>query len=303
MSEVLVIGDIILDEYWYGHSTRISPEAPVPVVVKDSVEFKLGGAANVALSLQTLGTSAFLSGVVGKDEAQKSIKKLLNKKKLEFNLLEDEMAPTTQKLRILANQHYIGRVDTEKKFNVSVQSLIKTLPKDIPEFCILSDYDKGTLSSVKDVIAFLNKKKCKVFVDPKQNFEVYRGAYLLKPNKKEFVDFFGAFKDLKELEVKAKQVIKNFEIEHLLITLGSEGMVLVSKKQFLHLPSAALDVFDVTGAGDTVIATLVSFLSKGASIEDSVEMSNRAAAISVSRKGVYNVTLADLSLMQRSLNP
>jgi rfaE bifunctional protein kinase chain/domain len=303
VSEVLVVGDIILDEYWYGHSTRISPEAPVPVVVKDSVEFKLGGAANVALSVQTLGTTVYLSGVVGKDEAHKSIKKLLNKKKLDFNLLEDQLAPTTQKLRILANQHYIGRVDTEQKFNISVKDLIKTLPKELPEFCILSDYDKGTLSGVKELIAFLKKKKCKVFIDPKQNFEVYRGAYLLKPNKKEFIDFFGSFKDLKELEQKSKQVIKSFDIEYLLITLGSEGMVLVSKNQFLHLPSAALDVFDVTGAGDTVIATLVSFISKGASIEDSVEMANRAAAISVSRKGVYNVTLADLSLMQRSLNP
>lgn len=299
MSKVLVIGDIILDEYWYGHSTRISPEAPVPVVVKDSVEFKLGGAANVALSVQTLGTQAFLAGAVGKDDAHKTIKKLLDKKKLDHKLIEVSGAPTTQKLRILANQHYIGRVDTEKKFEVSSKTIIDSLPKDIPKFCILSDYDKGSLSESQNIIRYLNKKNCKVFVDPKQDFENYRGAFLLKPNKKEFVDFFGSFKDLSQLETKAKQVLTKFEISYLLITLGSEGMVLVSKKQFLHLPSAALDVFDVTGAGDTVIATLVSFLSEGASIEDAVEMSNRAAAISVSRKGVYNVTSKDLSVMQR----
>ncbi len=293
-SEILVIGDIILDEYWYGSSTRISPEAPVPVVVKESVDMKLGGAANVALSIETLGSKAFLLGAVGKDDAQKTLKKLLAKKKMNHFLIEDDKAPTTQKLRILANHHYIGRVDTEKRFQISSQDIIQSI-KNTPKICVLSDYDKGTLASSKEIISFLNKKKCKVFVDPKQNFENYKGAYLLKPNKKEFIDFFGSYSDLKDLNKKARKVIQKFEIKYLLITLGAEGMVLVSENQFLHLPSEALDVFDVTGAGDTVIATLVSFLSQGASIEDSVEMSNRAAAISVSHKGVYNVTLKDLS--------
>lgn len=291
--DILVIGDIILDEYWYGTSTRISPEAPVPVVVKDSVELKLGGAANVALSLQTLGTKSFLLGAVGQDEAQKTLKKLLQKNKVNHDFIEDSKAPTTQKLRILANQHYIGRVDTEKLFSVTSKDLISKI-KSSTKLCILSDYDKGTLKEAQALIQFLNKKKCKVFVDPKQDFEAYRGAFLLKPNKKEFVDYFGAFTDLKDLDRKAKKVISKYEITYLLVTLGAEGMVLVSKNNFLHLPSRALDVFDVTGAGDTVIATLVSFYSQGASIEDAVEMSNRAAAISVSRKGVYNVTLKDL---------
>lgn len=292
-SEILVIGDVILDEYWYGTSSRISPEAPVPVVVKESVEVKLGGAANVALSIQTLGSKAYLVGAVGKDDGQKSLKKILSQKKMSFDFVEDQNAPTTLKLRILANHHYIGRVDTEKRFLVTSKDIVSKI-KDVPEYCILSDYDKGTLGDVQAIITYLNKKKCKVFVDPKQNFEVYRGAYLLKPNKKEFVDFFGAFKDLKDLDKKAKKVLKKYDIKYLLVTLGAQGMVLVSEKSFKHLPSRALDVFDVTGAGDTVIATLVSFINQGAGIEDAVEMSNRAAAISVSRKGVYNVTLQDL---------
>lgn len=291
--EVLVIGDVILDEYWYGSSSRISPEAPVPVVVKESVEFKLGGAANVALSIKTLGSKAFLLGVVGKDEGQKSLKKILTQKKLNFDFIEDEVAPTTLKLRILANQHYIGRVDTEKPFVVPLKDLLSKI-KNIPEYCILSDYNKGTLKDAPAIIHFLNKKKCKVFVDPKRDFEFYRGAYLLKPNKKEFIDYCGAFTDFKDLDKKAKKILKKYDIKYLLVTLGAQGMVLISEKSFKHLPSRALDVFDVTGAGDTVIATLVSFLNQGAGIEDAVEMANRAAAISVSHKGVYNVTLQDL---------
>lgn len=242
----------------------------------------------------TLDSSSYLIGAVGKDSAAKTVEDLLNKKNIKHDLIQFETHPTTQKLRILANQHYIGRVDTEKRIELGFDQLKKHIEKNKSNLCILSDYDKGALKDSKKIISFLNNRGFKVFVDPKNDFENYRDAFLVKPNRKEFIDYFGEFSDLKDLDSQAKQALSKYNIKFLLITLGSEGMVLVSSKQFLHLPSLAVDVFDVTGAGDTVIATLVSYFSRGASIEDSMEMANKAASVSVSKKGVYNVSQRDL---------
>lgn len=299
---VVVIGDIILDEYWHGISERISPEAPVPVVLKKKSISRLGGAANVALNITTLEQQAFLIGMIGCDEAAIKIKHLLAEGHIQNALIEELALTTIQKLRILANNHYIGRVDFEEAFATDTDKIISLLPQEA-DWCVLSDYGKGTLThqdsspqATQKLIKFLKNQNTKVCVDPKATFEHYRGAWLIKPNQKEFETYVGAFKDLDDLKVQALEALKHFEFEHMLITLGAQGMLLVNSDQTSqYWASEALDVFDVTGAGDTVIATLASFMAQGAELPEAVAKANHAAAIAVSKKGVYNVKLQELT--------
>lgn len=299
---IVVIGDIILDEYWYGVSERISPEAPVPVVLKKSSVSRLGGAANVALNIKTLEEQVHLVGVLGADEAGRKIVSLLEEQHIESGLIQDSQLTTIQKLRILANNHYIGRVDFEEPFSPRPQELLNQLPASF-EYCILSDYGKGTLTGKnkssttlgEGLIQPLTQKGCKILVDPKSSFDNYAGAWLIKPNKKEFETYVGEYATTEELVQKARAALKSYQISHMLVTLGAEGMLLINESQSLHWPSEALEVFDVTGAGDTVIATLASFMAKGMSLEDAVGLACRAAAIAVGKKGVYNVKLQELS--------
>lgn len=298
---IVVIGDIILDEYWYGNSERISPEAPVPVVVRKEAVSRLGGAANVALNVKTLEQDVYLMGVMGQDPSSEKIHDLFKQHAIGSGIIQDPSYTTIQKLRILANNHYIGRVDFEEAFTVMASQLLPLLPRGI-QWCILSDYGKGTLtaqtptqqSETQKLISDLNSKKVKVFVDPKADFENYRNSWLIKPNKKEFETFVGRFDSLDDLKQKARQSLAHYNIENMLITLGANGMVLVNKDEDVFWNSQALDVFDVTGAGDTVIATLVSFMAKGFSLVESIGKANQAAAIAVSKKGVYNVRLHEL---------
>lgn len=299
---IAVIGDVILDEYWYGVSERISPEAPVPVVLKKQSQSKLGGASNVALNVVSLEEDPYLIGLIGLDEAGGKLKALLVENNIKFNLIEKENLPTIQKLRILANNHYIGRVDFEEEFKTSSEELLSTLPSGV-QYCILSDYGKGTLSTelnpedetkLKELIQNLKAQSCKVLVDPKSKFSNYQGSWLIKPNRKEFQTYVGKFSDFNDLKAKAQRCLAENQIENMLITLGADGMVLVTPEDMKVWPSRALEVFDVTGAGDTVIATLASFMAKGLNLEEAIEMANKAAAIAVSKKGVYNVKLSEL---------
>lgn len=309
---IVVIGDIILDEYWYGVSERISPEAPVPVVLKKQSASRLGGAANVALNIKTLGEESYLIGYLGEDEAGQKVQGLLKEHKISSGVLTGSQWTTIQKLRILANNHYIGRVDFEEPFAMNPDELMSKLPQDAKgvqvsdsaKWCVLSDYGKGTVSlepqkisaeQTQSLIQKLNDRGYKVLVDPKASFDHYQGAWLIKPNKKEFETYVGGFADRQELIEKAQASLKQFQFQYMLITLGPEGMVLVGQSEEPQWwPAQALDVFDVTGAGDTVIATLTSFLAKGMSLSDSIAKSSRAAAIAVSKKGVYNVKLEEL---------
>ncbi|MCO5114447.1 MAG: PfkB family carbohydrate kinase [Bdellovibrionaceae bacterium] len=300
---VVVVGDIILDEYWYGVSERISPEAPVPVVLKKQSTSRLGGAANVALNIKTLEVPVHLVGVLGQDEAGAKVNALLQEHEIGTSLVQEPGLTTIQKLRILANNHYIGRVDFEEPFTPEPQELWARIPESV-EYCVLSDYGKGTLTSSKHksvvslpegLIQNLNAKGCKVLVDPKASFDNYQGAWLIKPNKKEFETYVGEFYSREDLIQKAQEALKTHGISNMLVTLGSEGMMLISENQHQHWPSEALDVFDVTGAGDTVIATLASFMAKGSSLVEAVVQAGKAAAIAVGKKGVYNVKLQELS--------
>ncbi len=275
----------------------------MPVVLKKQSTSRLGGAANVALNIKTLEVPVHLVGVLGQDEAGTKVKALLQKYEIGASLVQEPGLTTIQKLRILANNHYIGRVDFEELFTPEPQALWTRIPKSV-EYCVLSDYGKGTLTSSKyksvvslaeGLIQNLNAKGCKVLVDPKASFDHYQGAWLIKPNKKEFETYVGEFRSHEDLIQKAQAALKTHNISNMLVTLGADGMMLIGANQFQHWPSEALDVFDVTGAGDTVIATLASFMAKGSSLVEAVVQAGKAAAIAVGKKGVYNVKLQELS--------
>lgn len=296
---VLVIGDVMLDRYWHGNTDRISPEAPVPVVHVQSEDDRAGGAANVAINLATLGCATHLISAIGEDEAGQRLRAILMAAKIDCALAEYTMTTST-KLRILSQHQQLIRLDFEEPkiqlpFNLLEAAFLDNL-KHQP-LIVLSDYNKGILKHAPHFISEAKKHGCPILVDPKgKDFSLYRGATLLTPNRKEFELVVGPCETEQEILEKGKQLIADYALDALLITRGAQGMTLIEAQQEspLHLPAEQRDVFDVTGAGDTVIATLAAALASGERLQDAARLANLAAGISVSKLGATAVTPEEL---------
>jgi D-beta-D-heptose 7-phosphate kinase/D-beta-D-heptose 1-phosphate adenosyltransferase len=296
---VLVVGDLMLDRYWQGSTSRISPEAPVPVVHVKGNEERVGGAGNVALNIAALGARAEVMGYCGQDEAGNSLVRLLGNAGIECAVLRQEHFPTITKLRVLSRHQQLIRLDFEDSFQeVDPTPLLEAFRGRInyADVVVLSDYGKGTLSQVKEMIELCRAAGKPVLVDPKGNdFQKYRHADLLTPNLGEFEAVAGSCQELAELEKKGKDLLERLELGALLITRGEHGMSLLRRGVTpLHLPTKAIEVFDVTGAGDTVISVLAAALAAGCPLTEATTLANLAAGIVVGKLGAASVSKEEL---------
>ncbi|UTA48142.1 bifunctional D-glycero-beta-D-manno-heptose-7-phosphate kinase/D-glycero-beta-D-manno-heptose 1-phosphate adenylyltransferase HldE [Simiduia sp. 21SJ11W-1] len=298
-SQVLVIGDVMLDRYWHGGTSRISPEAPVPVVKVDQVEDRPGGAGNVALNIAALGAGCALVGIVGNDEAGDALKTRLSAANVHTDFQVVEGKPTITKLRVLSRHQQLLRMDFEEPY----------APQDSSEFAakaealiahmgavILSDYAKGSLAEVQTLIALANKHQVPVLVDPKgSDFSRYQHATLMTPNLHEFETVVGKCETESQLVEKGLALLEQLGLQALLITRGEHGMTLLRKgKAELHLPARAREVYDVTGAGDTVISVLAASLAAGEELPQAVGLANLAAGIVVGKLGTATISAPEL---------
>ena len=297
--KILVIGDVMLDRYWMGQVNRISPEAPVPILdVNNSVD-KPGGAANVAKNLSDFGMDVTLIGLTGKDEASQKISNLLSNTNINYKPLVDSKIRTTVNLRVIDKNQQLMRIDHEDK---NLSKIVSKSYKDIDntmhlfDGIIISDYDKGMVKPIiKKILSRAYKLKIQTFIDPKgQDFSFYKNAFLLKPNQKEFEDIVGICSNKKDLEEKGEKLRKKLHLKYLLLTQGKKGMILFEDNKVTSHIAHQQDVFDVTGAGDTVISILASYVISGISISRSVKMSNIAAGLSIKKLGSTSVTQKEL---------
>jgi len=298
-AKVLVVGDVMLDRYWHGVSSRISPEAPVPVVNVTQKDDRPGGAANVALNMAALGVDVSLVGVIGSDDAGKILQQRLDAAEIcTFFQIADEH-PTITKLRVTSRHQQLLRMDFEEKFRAQDANQIfnKTrLQLTQVNLLVLSDYAKGTLQDCQGLIALAKSAGIQVLVDPKgKEFELYRGASLLTPNLAELEVVVGPCPDEQTLVAKGKSLMMRLNLGALLVTRGENGMTLLRPGHpEMHLPARAREVFDVTGAGDTVIATLAASLSTGLDLPHAVALANLAAGIVVGKQGTATVSCPEL---------
>ena len=301
--KVIVFGDIMLDKYLSGSIDRISPEAPVPVLNPSSEEIRLGGAANVALNLSSLGVKTTLLGVTGKDDDSEKIIDLLKLNKIRFSLRRS-VVPTISKTRLLSSQQQLLRIDEEEKFldadwKASLGKFLKLVNQENNKVFVLSDYGKGTLMDTKLIIRRAKAKGKIILIDPKgKDFSKYVGADLITPNLNEFMEVVGKITSEKELTKKGKNLIKSLKLKALLITRGPDGMTLLENKnnkiKRTDFPTQARDVFDVSGAGDTVIASVASGLAADFTLEESIRLANIAAGIVVGKLGTASVYLDEI---------
>jgi D-beta-D-heptose 7-phosphate kinase/D-beta-D-heptose 1-phosphate adenosyltransferase len=298
-THVLIVGDVMLDRYWHGVTSRISPEAPVPIVHVKQQQQCPGGAGNVALNIRALGGQVTVIGVTGKDEAADILTKQLTNNNIKCAFIRLENAPTVTKLRVLSRHQQLIRLDFEDHFSKMDARLVATKMQfylDKVNVVILSDYGKGSLIDSSMMIRCARMASKPILVDPKGNdFEKYRGATVITPNVAEFEAVVGHCSSEAQLVEKGQNLRKHLDLDALLITRSQEGMTLL-RENFppLHLPTHAREVFDVTGAGDTVIATLATGLAGGLDWEAATKLANKAAGIAVSKLGTATVSLAEL---------
>ena len=302
-ARVLIVGDVMLDRYWFGDVERISPEAPVPVIKVGRVEDRTGGAANVARNVASLGAQATLLSVVGDDEAGRSLEALLKNEGVNARLHQDKSISTTIKLRAIARHQQLLRIDfeTQPSFEI-LESVLADFTSEInkADVVILSDYGKGGLGHIEKMIQIAREAKKTVLVDPKgEDYSRYRGATLITPNRSEFRQVAGSWKSEQELEKKAQDLRKKLELDALLVTRSEEGMSLYREEGVLHEGVKAREVYDVSGAGDTVIATFGAMLAAGSSFEDSMRMANKAAGIVVGKLGTAVATPQELENQEK----
>lgn len=298
-AKILVVGDIMLDRYWVGPTGRISPEAPVPVVAISDSEDRPGGAANVALNAAALGAKVTLLGLTGDDEAADSLTTKLSSLGVVCDFLRVPDFNTITKLRVMSRNQQLIRLDFEKSFaSVDKQELQARYEEIIEaaDLVILSDYAKGALSHIPILIEIARLKQIPVIVDPKgTDFSKYAGATLLTPNMGEFEAIAGHCEDEEVLISKANSLIQQLDLTALLVTRSEKGMTLLQQNQDeLHFPAKAKEVYDVTGAGDTVISTLAVSIAAGASLEDASALANEAASIVVGKLGTSSVSANEL---------
>ncbi len=308
-ARVLVVGDLMLDRYWHGGTSRISPEAPVPVVHVNHNEERAGGACNVALNIATLGGQCTVMGLCGDDEAANTLEALLENVGVKPKFVRMPENATVTKLRVMSRSQQLMRLDFEDGFiGQDLSQLEEEFTAQLAHHNIVvcSDYGKGSLRSVQRLIELCNEKNIPVLVDPKgSDFEKYSGASLITPNLSEFEAVVGGCETEDDLVEKASKLSEQFNIEALLVTRSEHGMSLMQQGYDpLHVPTRAREVFDVTGAGDTVISTLAASLGAGVSLERAMVLSNLAAGVVVAKSGTASVSLQELenAIEQNSSN-
>lgn len=304
---VVVYGDSMLDRYWHGDADRISPEAPVPVVHVNQIISRPGGAANVALNCATLGCDVSLLGLIGQDPEGEELETILVQHGICCRFQPSLEYKTATKLRIMGQNQQLLRVDFEKHCeDYDDTTLVDAYQQELStaSIVVLSDYAKGGLFNCQKLIEKARKVGVRVLVDPKSNdFGKYQGATLLTPNFKEFEAVVGPCADETELVVKARHLISTFNFEGILVTRGKSGMMLISREKTLNLPAHARDVYDVTGAGDTVIATMAASLAAGCDFAEATHIANVAAGIVVRRLGTSPISLSELQKALQPRNP
>jgi rfaE bifunctional protein kinase chain/domain len=298
-ARVLVIGDAMLDRYWYGGVERISPEAPVPVVAVAKSEERPGGAANVACNVTAIGAQCTLIAPSGDDSAADSLERLARAAGIDCILARDKLVNTTVKLRVVSRNQQLIRIDFETQVSKDTRTrLLDTYLEVLPKFdvVIVSDYGKGGMAHVQEMIQVARARGLPVVIDPKgDDYTAYRGATLITPNRKEFEQVAGRFHDDAELERKAAAMLDNVDLDGVLVTRSEEGMSLIDRTgRTLHVPAQAREVYDVTGAGDTVIAMIGAAYAVNGDIEEAMQLANIAAGIGVGRQGAVAVTRADI---------
>ncbi|MES2107516.1 MAG: D-glycero-beta-D-manno-heptose-7-phosphate kinase [Bacteroidota bacterium] len=302
---ILVIGDLMIDHYIWGNATRLSPEAPVPIVNVKSESTTLGGAGNVVQNLVALGAQVTVAGVIGDDvHGKQLIKILLDEGVKTDTIITDSNRPTTVKTRVLAARHQLVRIDREVTDKLSPQledELAKKLGASIDkaDIVIFSDYNKGLFAPAltQRLIQIATEHQKKVIIDPKGlNYEKYKGAHLIKPNRKELAEAAKAesIKNNNDLQEAAGTIFTQTGTDYLVVTLSEDGMAILTKDSQKLLPVKATEVFDVTGAGDTVIATITYFLALGFSVEEACELANHAAAIVIRHVGSATTTVDEI---------
>ena len=296
-ARVLVVGDVMLDRYWFGDVTRISPEAPVPVVRFKNQEERLGGAANVANNCAALGARTHLLSVTGADESGDRLAQLVEAAGIKASLHRDAKIPTTVKLRVLSKQQLL-RIDFETAPSTEVlASKLADFKAALPacNVVILSDYGKGGLTHIAKMIGLARAAGKRVLVDPKgDDWSRYKGAHVVTPNRKELAGVVGSWKSESDLEQRVRRLRAQLGLDALLLTRGNEGMTLYSKKKPVHVRAEAREVYDVSGAGDTVIAALATMLASGVRLEQAMRIANRAGGIKVAKLGTAVVTRKEL---------
>jgi len=296
---VVVAGDVMLDRYLFGSTGRISPEAPVPVVHVQESDNRAGGAANVAVNLASLGVSTRLIGVVGEDSAAESLESILNQRGIACSFARVDDRPTITKTRVQSRGQQLIRLDEENAAPMPGDTIVKTLQDSLDGAgaVVLSDYGKGALSNVSDLIKGCRDAGVPVLVDPKgSSFDKYRGASLITPNQSEFEAVAGVCDTDDELVSRARRMIDDLDLDALLITRSEKGMLLLEAgAEPLFLSTQAREVFDVTGAGDTVIATLAGALASGQGLAPAAALANVAAGLVVRKIGVATVTPGEIS--------
>lgn len=297
VARVLIVGDVMLDQYWYGGTSRISPEAPVPVVHVDRTDDRPGGAANVALGIRALGAEPYLLGVTGQDREADILEQLMLQHQIKFHFERVSLFPTITKQRILSRNQQMIRLDRERPFLEVGELFRKQFMKALQSanVVILSDYGKGTLSHAAEWIALAKTQGVPVVVDPKsRDFSLYRGANVVKPNLKEFEAVVGPCTSDEHMIEKARNLIALHDIAALLITRSELGALIVTETAVTHIPAVAREVHDVTGAGDTVIAVLGAALGAGMDLIQAATLGNVAAGIAVSKLGAAAVSAQEI---------
>ncbi|MCJ7798669.1 MAG: D-glycero-beta-D-manno-heptose-7-phosphate kinase [Polaromonas sp.] len=302
LARVLVVGDTMLDRYWYGAVERISPEAPVPVVRVTRTEERIGAAANVAYNIVTLGAQASLLSVVGNDEDSRILEALVAQTGITPYFGRDAQLKTTVKLRVIGRQQQLLRLDFENTpENEVLASQSATFEKLFPahDAVLFSDYGKGGLAHIVRMIAQARAAGKVVLVDPKgSDYARYKNASVLTPNRAELEQVIGHWNDEADLQTKAHNLRTSLNLQALLLTRSEEGMTLFDAQGELHVPALAREVFDVTGAGDTVIATLAAMAAAGMTLRDAVPIANRAGGIVVGKFGTATVNHSELFAAQ-----
>jgi len=297
-ARLLVVGDVMLDRYWFGDVSRISPEAPVPVVKVERSEERPGGAANVARNAAALGAQVALLSVVGDDEAGTTLDRLMAGEKVRTSLYRDGAISTTVKLRVIGRQQQLLRIDFETAPSHEIlRAKLDEFERLLPacDVVILSDYGKGGLAHIAEMIGLARAAGKRVLVDPKgDDYAKYAGASAITPNRSELREVVGRWRDDADLSARAESLRQNLGLDALLVTRSEEGMSLFRDGAVFHEPARALEVYDVSGAGDTVIATLAAMVASGSSWEDAVHVANLAGGIVVGKLGTAVVTQEEL---------
>jgi len=297
-TRLLVVGDVMLDRYWFGDTHRISPEAPVPVVQVGKVDERLGGAANVARNVAALGGHATILGVIGDDEPGQRVTQLLKASHVDSQLEVDSQVPTIVKLRVIARQQQLIRLDFEEPpSDKALARKLERFEKSLADadVVILYDYGKGALDQVSLMIDQARAQNKMILVDPKgEDYEKYRGATVLTPNRSELRQVVGRWSSEEDLTKKAQDLRRSLNLQALLLTRSEEGMSLFTDAGVSHVKAQAREVFDVSGAGDTVIATLAVALAAKWPLEKAMALANRAGGIVVGKLGTATVTSEEL---------